>query len=195
MSSLHSQLDSHILHEGYLSKKGKYNTSFQRRYFKLYDDRTIDYFKDSSQSSSRSKAKGTIHLTQIKRVELVEYEDGHPKIIELDLENTNKDKIKLKMQNNIAYFNNDSNVISSYRPPPEYKTNNNSVITSPDLHSNSNPDLHNHASNPIPRTIKHHTHSRSGSSSLLLESKQRWNSIGSECILSDEESKTYENKC
>ena len=69
--SLHSQIDSHKIHEGYLYKQGYWNTSWKKRYFVLYNDRTVDYFKDKSDSSSRNKAKGTIYLTQIRRVELV----------------------------------------------------------------------------------------------------------------------------
>eukprot|EP01083_Nonionella_stella_P253589 872443_1 len=68
---LHSQIDSSIIHQGYLCKKGIYNTAWKRRFFVLYDDRTIDYFKDKSHSTQRNKAKGTIHLTQIQRVKFV----------------------------------------------------------------------------------------------------------------------------
>lgn len=38
-------------------------------------DRTIHYFSKESHASNRSKAKGKIHLTQIRRVELVQYDD------------------------------------------------------------------------------------------------------------------------
>merc|ERR1712130_251595 len=58
---------------GYLYKKRQIRIciEFQRRYFVLYDDRTVDYFKNKSYSSSRKNAEGTLHLTQIKRVEFV----------------------------------------------------------------------------------------------------------------------------
>eukprot|EP01084_Bolivina_argentea_P096821 174051_1 len=71
--SFHSQIDSHILKEGYLWKMGRLHKSFKQRYFVLYDDRTISYFAKKCHSKSRSKAKGTIYLTQIQRVEFVEY--------------------------------------------------------------------------------------------------------------------------
>eukprot|EP01084_Bolivina_argentea_P148685 259910_1 len=73
--SLHCQLDAHILKEGWLYKKGVYNSSFKRRWFVLFDDRTLHYFAKESHASSRSKAKGKIHLTQIRRVEFVQYID------------------------------------------------------------------------------------------------------------------------
>eukprot|EP01083_Nonionella_stella_P200293 733653_1 len=75
MSSLNQQLDSHKVHSGWLYKKGWYNTSWKKRYFVLYDDRTIHYFAKESHSINRTKAKGKIHLTQIRRVELVCYND------------------------------------------------------------------------------------------------------------------------
>ena len=65
--------------KGWLYKKGWYNTSWKKRYFVLYDDRTIHYFSKESHSSNRSKAKGKIHLTQIERVELVQYVDPKDK--------------------------------------------------------------------------------------------------------------------
>eukprot|EP01084_Bolivina_argentea_P096820 174050_1 len=71
--SFHSQIDSHILKEGYLWKMGRLHKSFKERYFVVYDDRTISYFAKKCHSKSRSKAKGTIYLTQIQRVEFVEY--------------------------------------------------------------------------------------------------------------------------
>eukprot|EP01084_Bolivina_argentea_P080682 146114_1 len=88
--ALHSQIDSHKINEGWLYKKGQINTSWKKRYFVLYDDRTIDYFKDKSHSTQRTKAKGTIYLTQIQRVELVSYENPN------DILNTNNEIIKDK---------------------------------------------------------------------------------------------------
>ena len=67
-TSLPIQKDSRKIHEGYLYKKLQ---KTQRRYFVLYDDRTVDYFRNKSHASSRKNAEGTIHLTQIKRVEFV----------------------------------------------------------------------------------------------------------------------------
>eukprot|EP01083_Nonionella_stella_P074385 201786_1 len=59
---------------GYLYKKGVYNTSWKRRYFVLYEDRTMDYFKDKAHSiHGRNKPKGTIRLTYIEKVELMLY--------------------------------------------------------------------------------------------------------------------------
>eukprot|EP01084_Bolivina_argentea_P166900 289739_1 len=75
MANLHSQLDSHQIHGGYLYKKGVYNRAWKKRYFVLFDDRTISYFEKEKHSKSRNKAKGSIHLTQISRVELVHYID------------------------------------------------------------------------------------------------------------------------
>eukprot|EP00483_Globobulimina_turgida_P003699 UN03705 len=139
--SLHSQIDSHKIREGYIHKKGnKINKSFQRRYFVLYDDRTVDYFKDKNQSNQRNKARGTIHLTQIKRVELVAFDD--PNDINInnaeninrdnnnktkavpqeadsqDAKNKNKSK-KLNSLNGWCTMNN-NNIVSSVQPPPDY---------------------------------------------------------------------------
>eukprot|EP01084_Bolivina_argentea_P262629 444192_1 len=71
--ALHSQIDSHKIYSGWLYKKGVFSRSWKKRYFVLYDDRTLDYFARELHSTRRSKAKGTIHLTQIKRVEFVHY--------------------------------------------------------------------------------------------------------------------------
>eukprot|EP01084_Bolivina_argentea_P229492 387308_1 len=73
--SLNQQIDAHAVHSGWLYKKGFYNTSWKKRFFVLYDDRTIHYFTQASHASNRHKAKGKIHLTQIRRVELVTYND------------------------------------------------------------------------------------------------------------------------
>jgi len=75
MASLHKQIDSHHIHGGWLFKKGVINRAWKKRYFVLFDDRTISYFEKEKHSKSRNKAKGAIHLTQIQRVELVQYED------------------------------------------------------------------------------------------------------------------------
>lgn len=82
MANLYSQLDSHCIHGGYLCKKGVWHRAWKKRFFVLYDDRTISYFEKEKHSKSRNKAKGSIHLTQIERVELVRFEDPsivHPK--------------------------------------------------------------------------------------------------------------------
>eukprot|EP01083_Nonionella_stella_P063948 166217_1 len=143
--ALRSQIDSHKIHEGYLYKKGVYNKSWRRRYFVLYDDRTMDYFKHESHSSQRNKAKGIIHLTQIKHVEFVEYDDptatstAAPAIAKYNMNKNNNtantydkfrptaDDQKTKPQNNANYgvngwsTSNHSNVvISSIAPPDEY---------------------------------------------------------------------------
>lgn len=70
--SLNLQLDSHKIYSGWLSKKGAYFTSFKKRYFVLYDDRTISYFSNEKNAKHRTKCNGSIHLSQIKRVELVQ---------------------------------------------------------------------------------------------------------------------------
>eukprot|EP01083_Nonionella_stella_P272776 925128_1 len=86
----------------YLHKKGVYNTSWKRRYFVLYDDRTMDYFKDKAHSMRRKKAKGTIDLTHVKRVELMQHATTKP--------------VHMPPQYNTPH----SDVISSIHPPPSY---------------------------------------------------------------------------
>ena len=75
MTNLYTQIDSHCIHGGHLYKKGVYNKAWRKRYFVLFDDRTISYFEKEKHAKSRNKAKGSIHLTQIQRVELVHYSD------------------------------------------------------------------------------------------------------------------------
>ena len=66
MSELSKQIDSHKLFEGWLYKKGTgLNKNWKMRYFIIYDDRTMSYYKCKSDTCQRSKAKGTVHLTQV----------------------------------------------------------------------------------------------------------------------------------
>ena len=111
--SLISHADSQIIHKGYIYKKGVYNTSWKRRYFCIYNDRTVDYFTDKLHSGKRNKAKGTIYLRQIKRVEIVCKTNSTGSILS---------KQPLQEINNTA-------VISSICPPPNYSSSQQSLIT------------------------------------------------------------------
>ena len=74
--SLNQQIDAHKIHSGWLYKKGWYNTSWKKRFFVIYDDRTLHYFSKEEHASNRAKAKGIIHLTQIRRVEIVQFQNN-----------------------------------------------------------------------------------------------------------------------
>eukprot|EP00485_Elphidium_margaritaceum_P001693 CAMPEP_0202693150 /NCGR_PEP_ID=MMETSP1385-20130828/7347_1 /ASSEMBLY_ACC=CAM_ASM_000861 /TAXON_ID=933848 /ORGANISM="Elphidium margaritaceum" /LENGTH=797 /DNA_ID=CAMNT_0049348795 /DNA_START=19 /DNA_END=2412 /DNA_ORIENTATION=- len=89
--SRYTQLDSHKVREGWLWKKGVYNTKHKRRYFVLFDDRSVDYYASKEDADKgRNKSKGTIYLTQIKRVELVLYEGDqqHPHLLPPSLQSS-----------------------------------------------------------------------------------------------------------
>ena len=78
----------HRIQEGYLYKKGVYNTAWKKRYFVLYTDRTMCYFKDKSSSAQRKNAKGTIHLTRIEKIELVPSPQSHDNNFQIPLINS-----------------------------------------------------------------------------------------------------------
>eukprot|EP01084_Bolivina_argentea_P230055 388114_1 len=125
MSHGNSQYN-HILYEGYLHKKGVYNKSWKRRYFVLYNDRTVDYFKDKSHSRQRNKAKGTIQLTQIERVEFVQHTNPSDKIHFLTKDPHNHTTIK---------HTSFDGVVSSFQTLPEYDLyeTNTSLVSSPSI--------------------------------------------------------------
>eukprot|EP01084_Bolivina_argentea_P116803 207466_1 len=110
-------LCDHIINEGYLYKKGVFNTAWQRRYFVLYADRTVDYYKDIIYSSDRKKARGTIQLTQIQRVELVRHTNQLSSQRITHQVNNNK---KYKQTNTIEHAS-FSGVLSSVQTPPDYQ--------------------------------------------------------------------------
>eukprot|EP01083_Nonionella_stella_P219125 785201_1 len=110
-----------IINEGYLLKKGVYNTSWQRRYFVLYADRTVDYFKDETYVSDRKKAKGTIRLTEIQRIELVQYLNASSSNNQQSTRAVNNKQYK---QTNTIQHTSFTGVVSSLQIPPDYQYEN-----------------------------------------------------------------------
>eukprot|EP01084_Bolivina_argentea_P230054 388109_1 len=134
---------NHILYEGYLHKKGVYNKSWKRRYFVLYKDRTVDYFKDKSHSRQRNKAKGTIQLTHIQMIEFVQYNDPS-KIQTVDpISFLNIAPHTRRLSIVHTSFN---GVLSSFQTVPEYNSYNrkpNDILSKRTLHSKSDYSLNN----------------------------------------------------
>lgn len=70
----------HILHEGFLSKRGRLNKAFRRRWFIMTSEMVLLYYSRSEQAG-QSKFKGALNLMDVLEVVINEAGDGKELII------------------------------------------------------------------------------------------------------------------